>query len=77
MHDEYKPEGLFIGHTIEDQHGLDGKMPRTGTVRGGYDDGKVGYHEGYQCTADTEVRREVEAEEGEVVMQEMPTEKKR
>ena len=71
MHDEHKPEGLFISHAIEDKHRLDGKMPGTSTIRCWHDDGKVGYDEGYQCTADTEVRREVEAEEGEVVMQEV------
>ena len=71
MYDEHKPKGLFVGHTIEYQHGLDGEMPGTCTVGGGYDNGKVGHHKRDQRTTDTKVRREVEAEEGEVVMQEV------
>ena len=69
MDDEYKPEGLFVGDTIEDQHGLDGKVPRTGTVGGRYDDGEVGHDKRHEGTTDTQVGCEVEAEEREVVMQ--------
>ena len=71
MDDEYEPEGLLVGHAIEDKHGLDGEVPGTGAVGRGYDDGEVGHHEGYQRTADAEVGREVEAEEGKIVMQEI------
>ena len=69
MDDEYKPEGLLVGDTIEDQHGLNGKMPRTGTVGGRYNDGEVGHDKRHEGTADTQVGCEVEAEEREVVMQ--------
>ena len=39
MDDEDEIEGLFISHAIEDEHGLDGKMPGAGTVGRGHDDG--------------------------------------
>ena len=71
MHDEYKPEGLLIGHAIEDEHRLDGEMPGPSTIRCWHDDGKVGHDEGYQCTADAKIRREVKTEERQVVMQEI------
>ena len=71
MDDEYKPEGLFVGDTIEDQHGLDGKVPRAGTIGRWYDNGKVGNDKRYEGTADTQVGCEVEAEEREVVVQEV------
>ena len=69
MNDEYEPQCLFIGHTIKNEHGLDGEMPGTGTVGGGHNDGEVGYDKRNQGTADTEVGREVEAEERQVVVQ--------
>ena len=71
MHDEDKPKSLLIGNTIENEHGLDGKMPGTGTVGRRYDDGKVGHDKGYQRTANAQSGREAEAEEGEIVMQEV------
>ena len=71
MYDEHEPQGLFIGYAIEDEHRFDGEMPGTCTVWGGYDDGKVCYHEGYQRTANSQICGKVKAEEREVVMQEI------
>ena len=69
--DEDEVERVLVGNTIEDEHGLDGKVPRTGTVGGGYDDGYGAYDECHQRTAQSEMGREVEAEEGEIVVQEI------
>ena len=69
--DEHEIEGFYIGHAIENEHGLYGEMPRTGTVGGGYDDGYGAYDECHQRTAQSEMGREVEAEEGEIVVQEI------
>ena len=69
--DKYEPEGLFVGNTIEYQHGLDGKVPRAGTIRRWYDNGKVGHDKRHEGTADAQVSRKVEAEEREVVVQEV------
>ena len=71
MDNEYEDKRLVVGHAIENQHRLDGEMPRTGTIRRGHDDGEVSHHKGYQRTAQSQLRRKVEAEEGEVVMQEV------
>ena len=30
---QHKVEGVSVAHTVEDEHGLHGKMPRTGSVR--------------------------------------------
>ena len=69
--DKHEPEGLFVGNTIEYQHGLDGKVPRAGTIGRWYDNGKVGNDKRYEGTADTQMGCEVEAEEREVVVQEV------
>ena len=71
MDDENEVEGVFVGDTIEDEHGLDGKVPGTGTVGGGHDDGYGADDEGYEGTAKTEMGGEVEAEEGKVVVEEV------
>ena len=46
-------------------------MPGTCTIGRGYDDGEVGYDKGYQRTTNPQMGREVEAEERQVVMQEV------
>ena len=71
MYDENEPERLLVGNAVEDEHRLDGEMPRTSTIGRWHDDGEVGYHKGNQRTADTKFRCEVEAEECQVVMQEI------
>ena len=71
MYDQHKPEGMLVGHAIEDEHRLNGEVPGAGTVGSGHDDGEVGYHKGYQRTVHAQVGGEIEAEEGEVVMQEV------
>ena len=71
MHDEDKVESLGVGDAIEDEHRLDGEMPRPGTVRGGHDDGYGAYDERHEGTRQTEMRREVEAEECQVVVDEI------
>ena len=71
MYDEYEEQGMLIDHTIEYQHGLYGKMPGTGTVGCRYDDGDGTYHEGYHGTRQPQMLSKVEAEEGEIIMQEV------
>ena len=71
MHDEHEEERLLVLYAVEDEHGLDGEMPGAGTVGRRHDDGEVGHDERYEGTAETEVGREVEAEERQVVMQEV------
>ena len=71
MDDEHEVEGLNVGNAVEDEHGLDGEVPGTGSVGRGNDDGDGTYDEGHQGTAQSEVAGEVEAEEGEVVVQEI------
>ena len=67
--DEYKPEGLFISDTIENQHRLNGEVPGACTIGCRHDDSKVGDDKRHEGTTDTQVGCEVEAEEREVVMQ--------
>ena len=71
MDDEDEVEGLLISYAIEDQHRLHSKMPGTGTIGRGHDDGNAAYNEGDKSTRQAKVLREVEAEEGEIVMQEI------
>ena len=71
MDNQYEPQGLLVGYTVENEHGLDGKVPGAGTIGCWYDNGKVGYYERYQGTTDAEIRCEVKAEERQVIMQEV------
>ena len=71
MDDEYEEEGLLVLYAVEDEHRLDSEMPGTGAVGRRHDDGEVGHDERHEGTAEAEVGREVEAEEGQVVMQEV------
>ena len=66
--DKHEPEGLLVGNTIENQHGLDGKVPGTGTVGRRNDDSEVCYDKRYKGTTNTQVGGEVEAEKREVKM---------
>ena len=47
MHDKYEIEGLDIGHAVEDEHRLYGKVPRTRTIGRGNNDGYCAYNECY------------------------------
>ncbi len=71
MYDEYEIESLLVGNTIEDEHGLDGKMPGTGTIGGGDDDGDTSHDEGGESAHHAELARGLKAEEGEIVMEEI------
>ena len=68
MDDEDEVEGLGVGDAIEDEHRLDGEMPRAGTVGGGHDDSYRTNDERYEGTRQSEMRRKVEAEERQVVV---------
>ena len=71
MDDKDEVEGLLVGHAVEDEHRLHGEVPGTGTVGRGHDDGDGAHDEGDQGTRETQVGGEVEAEESEVVMEEV------
>ena len=51
MDDEHEKQGLLVGYAIEDEHGLDGKVPGAGTVGRGHDDGYGADDEGDECAA--------------------------
>ena len=71
MHDKDEIEGLLVGDTIEDEHRLDGEVPGACTVGGGHDDGDGAYDERDKGAGEPEVGGGVEAEEGEVVVDEV------
>ena len=71
MHDEHEVQRMDICNSIEYQHGLDGKVPRTGAIGSWYDNGDRTDYEGHQCTVQAQMGGEVEAEEREIVMQEV------
>ena len=71
MYYQHEVKGVFINHAIEYQHGLNGEMPWAGTIGRRYDNGYRSHHEGYQCTPQSQMLREVKAEEREVVVQEV------
>ena len=51
MDDEDEIERFLVLHTIEDKHGLDGKVPGASSVGRRYNDGNATHDEGNQCTA--------------------------
>ena len=71
--DEGKHDGRLFGYAIKHEHGLDGKMPRTGTVRGGHKHGKGADTEDEEGLRRIDRRSEVETKEGYVEMQEIAT----
>ena len=71
MYDEYEIKGLHIGYTIEYQHGLYREMPGTGTIGCRYDDGDGAHDKSDEGTTGSQVLREVETEEGQVIVQEV------
>ena len=71
MNDEHEIEGILVGQSIEDEHGLDGEMPGTGSVGGGHDDCDAAHHKGDQGAGDAQMGSGGEAEEGEIIVQEI------
>ena len=71
MHDKHEIKGLLVGDTIEDEHRLDGEMPGACSVGRRHDDGDGAHDEGDQGAGEAEVGGGVEAEEGEVVVDEI------
>ncbi len=66
VYDEYKDERLLVHDAIEDEHGLDCKMPRTCSVWSGHDDCYGTHGEGDKCADKSQVARGVEAEKREI-----------
>ena len=71
MHYQNEVERMLVLYAIEYQHGLHGKVPRTRSVGCRYDDSNTSYDEGNQRTSYSQVCRKVEAEECQVVVQEI------
>ena len=67
--DEGEERGVGGGDAIEHHHGDDGKVPRTGTVGGGHQNGKGSGNEHHKTGSYRKLRGEAEAEEGEVEME--------
>ena len=71
MHDEHEVEGLIACYAIEDKHRLHSKMPGAGTIRSGHNNGHGAYDKGHQGTSGAKVGGSSEAEESEIIMQEV------
>ena len=71
MHDQYKVERVLVDHAIKYQHGLHSEMPRTSTIGGRHDDGNGSDNEGHHRTGQSQVFCKVEAEECQVIVQEI------
>lgn len=69
--DEHEIERVALGHAIEDQHRLDGKMPRAGAVGRGDEHGDAADDEGHQRAGHSKTGGEAETEEREVVVEEI------
>ena len=71
MDDEHKVERVDVAYAVEDEHCLNGKVPRTGTVRRRNDDGDAAHDERYESARHTKVRRSLETEEREIIVEEI------
>jgi hypothetical protein len=69
--DEHKVERVDIAYAVEDEHCLNGKVPRTGTVRRRNDDSDAAHDERYESARHTKARRSLETEEREIVVEEV------
>ena len=68
---QHEIERIGLAHAVENQHRFHGEMPRSGTIRRGYDDGETADDERSHRTADTQRLHRVETEKCQVVMQEI------
>jgi len=68
---QHEEECAVFCHAVEYEHRLYGEMPWSGTVGRRHDDGYAAYHERYEGAPQTERLGVVEAEEREVVVQEI------
>ena len=71
MDDEDEEGGIGLTYAIKHEDRLDGKVPGAGSVGRGHQHSEAAYDEGYQGCYGTEAGGEVEAEEGEVEVQEV------
>ncbi len=71
MDDEDEVERIVFLYAIENEHGLHGEMPRASTVGCGHDNGYAANDEGDQRTGHAQLGCRLEAEECQVVMQEV------
>ena len=71
VYDENEEEGIVCLNAIEYEHCLDGKMPRSGSVRRWYDDRYAAHDECHQTAHQIEMARRFKALEGEIVVQEV------
>ena len=71
MDNEDEIECFRVGNAIEDEHGLNGEMPRACTIRRRNDDCNGANHECYHSTGQSEMLCKIEAEKRQVVVQEV------
>ena len=71
VYDENEEEGIVCLDAIENEHCLDGKMPRSGSVGSWYDDRNAAHDECHQTAHQIEMGGCLEALEGEIVVEEI------
>ena len=71
VHDEHEEERVVGSHAIEQEHGLHGEVPGPCSVGCGHHHGYRSHDEGHQGAAHSQVGGGVEAEEREVVVEEI------
>lgn len=71
VHNEHEIESLCFSHPIENEHCFHGEMPWSGTIWCWHDNGYGAHDEGCEGTARSQVFGVVEAEEREVIVQEI------
>ena len=71
VYDENEEEGIVCLNAIEYEHCLDGKMPRSGSIRSWYDDRYAAHDECHQTAHQIEMGGCFEALEGEIVVEEI------
>ena len=73
MDDENEGDGICVCQSIENQDGLHGKMPRTSAIGGGHNHRDASHDEADDGGCEAKALREVEAPEGDPVVQEVAT----
>lgn len=68
---QHEVEGVVVSHAVQYKHGLHGEVPRTGAVGRGHYDGYAADNERDQGALEAEAGGEVEAEERQVIVQEV------
>ena len=68
MYNKHKVKSVGIGYTIQYKHSLNGKMPRTSTIRSRHNNSNTTHDKGNESASHTKMGCRLEAEERKIIV---------